>query len=81
MPEKENDFSGKTDSVFKSEENIKKALTVGEGELADYLTLVSCYETGDWEKVATLAAKTGLNEEKTPEFYMDAVAWADSIPI
>lgn len=62
-------------------ENIKKALTGGGGELADYLALVSCYETGDWEKVAILAAKTGLNEEKTPELYMDAVAWADSIPI
>ena len=62
-------------------ENIKKALTGGGGELQDYLTLVSCYETGDWEKVATLAAKTGLNEGKAPEFYMDAVEWADSIPI
>ena len=62
-------------------ENIKKALTGGGGELADYLALVSCYETGDWEKVAALAAKTGLDEEKAPEFYMDAVAWADSIPI
>jgi c-di-GMP-related signal transduction protein len=62
-------------------ENIKKALTGGGGELADYLTLVSCYETGDWAKVASLAAKTGLNDEKTPECYMDAVAWADSIPI
>ena len=62
-------------------ENIKKALTGGGGELADYLALVSCYETGDWEKVAALAAKTGLDEEKAPEFYMEAVAWADSIPI
>ena len=62
-------------------ESIKKALTGGGGELADYLTLVSCYETGDWAKVASLAAKAGLNEEKTPECYMDAVAWADSIPI
>ena len=62
-------------------ENIKKALTGEGGELADYLTLVSCYEAGEWEKVAALAAKTGLNEKKMPEFYMGAVAWADSIPI
>ena len=62
-------------------ENIKKALTGEGGELADYLNLVSCYENGDWAKVASLAAKTGLNEEKAPEFYMDAVAWADSVPI
>ena len=62
-------------------ENIKKALTGEGGELADYLTLASCYEIGDWAKVASLAAKIGLNEEKAPEFYMDAVAWADSVPI
>ena len=62
-------------------ENIKNALTGGNGELADYLTLVSCYETGDWTKVASLVAKTGLDEKKTAEFYMDAVVWADSIPI
>ena len=62
-------------------ENIKKALTGEGGELADYLTLVSCYENGDWAKVASLAAKTGLNEENAPESYMDAVAWADSVPI
>jgi len=62
-------------------ENIKKALTGEGGELADYLTLVSCYENADWEKVSSLAAKAGLNEEKASEFYMDAVAWADSIPI
>lgn len=62
-------------------ENIKKALTGEGGELADYLTLVSSYENGDWGKVASLAANTGLNEEKAPGFYMDAVAWADSVPI
>jgi len=76
-----NDEMGNIMENLPLSENIKKALTGGEGELADYLTLVSCYETGDWEKVATLAAKTGLNEEKMPELYMDAVAWADSIPI
>ena len=62
-------------------ENIKKALTGQGGELADYLALVSYYENGDWEKVAALAAKTGLNAEMAPELYMDAVAWAVSIPI
>lgn len=76
-----NDEMGNIMENLPLSENIKKALTGGGGELADYLTLVSCYETGDWEKVATLAAKTGLNEEKMPELYMDAVAWADSIPI
>jgi len=76
-----NDEMGNIMENLPLSENIKNALTGGGGELADYLTLVSCYETGDWEKVSALAAKTGLNEEKTPELYMDAVAWADSIPI
>ncbi len=75
------DEMGKIMEKLPLSDNIKKALTGEGGELADYLALVSCYETGDWAKVATLAAKIGLNEEKTPEFYMDAVAWADSIPI
>ena len=76
-----NDEMGNIMEDLPLSEDIKNALTGGGGELADYLTLVSCYETGDWEKVSALAAKTGLNEEKAPELYMDAVAWADSIPI
>ena len=76
-----NDEMGNIMENLPLSENIKKALTGEGGELADYLTLASCYEIGDWAKVASLAAKIGLNEEKAPEFYMDAVAWADSIPI
>ena len=62
-------------------ENIKNALTGGEGKLADCLALALCYENGDWTKVAALAEKIGIDAERMPEFYMDAVAWADRIPI
>jgi len=62
-------------------ENIKKALAGEEGYLADYLALALCYENGDWTKIALLAEKIGVQEKRTSEFYMDAVAWADSIPI
>lgn len=61
-------------------EGIKRALVNREGELADYLRLVSCYEKGDWEGVATSVQKTGVNEQHVPDCYLDAVGWADSYP-
>ena len=62
-------------------EGIKSALVSGEGELWDYLNLISCYEKGDWAEVSALAAKTGLGEENASSLYIDAVEWADSVPI
>jgi len=59
-------------------EGIKSALVRGEGELADYLRLVTYYEAGDWEGFAAMADRIGLDEEKVPVYYLDAVGWADS---
>jgi EAL and modified HD-GYP domain-containing signal transduction protein len=59
-------------------EEIRQALVDKEGELADYLMLVSCYEKGDWECVARSVQKTGVNEQHVPDCYLDAVGWADS---
>jgi EAL and modified HD-GYP domain-containing signal transduction protein len=59
-------------------EDIKSALVEGEGEMADYLNLISCYEMGDWGGVNEMVARVGVEEEKIPEFYMDALGWADS---
>ena len=58
--------------------DIKSALTERKGSLADYLTLVSCYDTGNWGEASELVTKMGVDEKKLPEYYMDAVGWADS---
>ena len=59
-------------------ESIKKALVEGEGELAGFVNLVSCYETGNWTGVSEMAAKIRVSEKKIPKCYMDAVGWAES---
>ena len=60
---------------------IKAALVANEGELADYLYLVSCYEDGDWKAVSEMVTRIGVSEEKIPAFYMDAIGWADSYEV
>ena len=48
------------------------------GELADYLKLVSSYESANWEEFTSVISKININEKDIPEFYQDAVNWADS---
>jgi EAL and modified HD-GYP domain-containing signal transduction protein len=60
---------------------IKGALVYKEGELSDYLNLVSNYEIGGWKAVSETVTKIGVSEEKIPEFYMDAIGWADSYEV
>jgi len=61
--------------------DIKSALVKGEGPLANYLEIARCYDTGDWERFRTAAAKMGVDDENIPESYMDAVAWAESLAV
>ncbi|MBW2348414.1 MAG: HDOD domain-containing protein [Deltaproteobacteria bacterium] len=58
---------------------IKQALVSREGRLADYLELVASYETGDWETFSRIVQGVRVNEEKIPEYYIDAVSWADTL--
>ena len=58
--------------------NIKNALVKGEGELADFVRLTSCYEIGDWDGISKTASRIGVNEGEVPGCYIDAVGWADS---
>ena len=57
---------------------IKGVLVEDRGELRGYLKLVSCFETGDWPGVSEVATALAVDEEKIPQFYMDALAWADT---
>ena len=59
-------------------EPIKVALVQRKGLLAQFLELTKAYEAGQWERVVNLADGLGISEEKIPEYYLDAVTWADS---
>ena len=58
--------------------NIKQALLEEKGDLADYLKLVSSYESANWETFSSIISKINVSEKKIPEIYQDAVKWADS---
>jgi len=60
-------------------EGIKTALVDGEGAYGSILRLVSNYEKCLWEEVDKDSARLGLDADKLPEVYTDAVTWADSI--
>jgi c-di-GMP-related signal transduction protein len=62
-------------------EGIKRALISGEGKLSDFLNLIRAYETGDWTVFSETSCGLGIREEKFPEYYMDAVGWADSMTV
>jgi c-di-GMP-related signal transduction protein len=61
--------------------NIKQALLEEDGDLADYLKLVTSYEAANWETFSLIISKIKIDEKKIPEFYQDAVSWADSYSI
>ncbi len=60
-------------------DSIKNALISGTGEMADFLTLVQSYETGDWTNLSIAANKIKMDNDKIPSLYWDSVLWADSI--
>ena len=58
--------------------NIKLALLEEKGELTDYLKLVSSYETANWERCSLMISKINAKKDRIPEYYQNAVNWADS---
>jgi len=60
-------------------EPIKRALINHDGHLSHFLAVVKSYEMGDWTAFAESVAKVGIGEEKIPEYYLDAIGWADSV--
>jgi EAL and modified HD-GYP domain-containing signal transduction protein len=60
-------------------ERIKQALLSGEGDLAQILTLAASYQQGDWDGANGAAAALVVNMEAVPKYYMESLAWADSL--
>ena len=45
------------------------------------LDLVLRYERGEWSTVSTQARALGISEERVPEFFRDAVGWANRLAV
>ena len=60
-------------------DGIKKALTEKEGKLYQYLELAIAYQMAEWEKVSNIANMIRMDESKLPEYFAEAVAWADGL--
>jgi EAL and modified HD-GYP domain-containing signal transduction protein len=58
--------------------NVVRALTRGEGPLADLLQMVQFYEAGDWDHFSRTNQKLPINTDRFPEFYLEAIGWADN---
>jgi EAL and modified HD-GYP domain-containing signal transduction protein len=57
---------------------IKTALIKGEGDMMGYLNLAVSYEKGDWPGVLENLEPTGAGEEDLPQYYREALEWADN---
>ncbi len=62
-------------------ETVKKALVDQKGQLADYLNLVTAYESGAWKACRELSRLIGVSDEVLPASYAAAVGWADAYPV
>ncbi len=59
-------------------EALKRALIEGEGELADLLGLVTCFEKGQWDSCTYLRESHSV-AKPTIEKFAEAAAWADAL--
>ena len=58
---------------------IRNALLSDTGEMAPFLNLVRSYERGDWADVSRCAEIIGIEDDRIPELYMDALVWSDTM--
>lgn len=58
---------------------VTDALLGGETVLGDCLEMVIAYDHGDWDKVDTIAAKTGIAKQDLPGAYHRSVEWVGAI--
>jgi EAL and modified HD-GYP domain-containing signal transduction protein len=59
--------------------DISNALLSSAGEMSEYLNLVRAYETGNWIAVSRHADIIGVDNDRIPTLYWDAVVWADTL--
>ncbi|WP_435275809.1 EAL and HDOD domain-containing protein [Psychrobium sp. nBUS_13] len=57
--------------------DIKNALVSGEGILAHVLDVARAYEVSNWETVNEELALLGIDEEKVPGIYAEALQWSN----
>ncbi|MFT5728393.1 MAG: c-di-GMP-related signal transduction protein [Desulforhopalus sp.] len=57
---------------------LKEALVGRTGDLYAFVRLVETYEAGKWVAFRFAQKKLGLTDEMITEYYIDALAWADS---
>ena len=60
-------------------DEVKEALTGGETPAANVLQLIVAYQQADWDKVSDMITLLGVDEERVPELYYEAIAWADEV--
>jgi EAL and modified HD-GYP domain-containing signal transduction protein len=58
-------------------EDIKAALTGTENKLNDIYKYILAYESGNWHRTWTYAAKLATDEAFLPQFYIDSVNWVE----
>jgi c-di-GMP-related signal transduction protein len=56
-------------------EEVKTALLEGGNRLGDVYQFVLAYERGDWDRLAEVAGKLGVDEAAPPQLYIEAVEW------
>ena len=61
--------------------SVADALIGRVGVLGKYLSLVECYEQGDWTAVRRISAELCIADEVIPRLYLDACRSGDLLPI
>ena len=60
-------------------EEIKKALTTGEGPCGDLYRLVLCYENADWDGMVQMATSLSIPESRLTQIYFECVEYVNAI--
>jgi c-di-GMP-related signal transduction protein len=58
-------------------EKVSAALIDRTGELFIFIRLIETYETGNWVAFRYAQKKSGIEDKKILDFYLEAIAWAD----